>query len=246
VAYLVQGAEVRYSAQGGCEMMQKSPSAAFTFVRRSRSSAIQAILVGLALTVGYPALFECSAQAATVFSTYTGAAPPHDLGGGRFLAQGFTSGGDYDFTGAAAFVSNSNESPELFVMALYASTSEGAPGSSPLWTSGLLSAPSGGPTVISGSDSGSPILLGTAHEYFLVLDLPTDTAWTLGGSASSPYYVSADGSTWISVGSSEAQYEVYGSAIPEPATWVMLLAGFGGLGLVGMSGLRRTGETAAA
>jgi hypothetical protein len=157
--------------------------------------------------------------------------------GGDFVASGFTPTDNFDFIGAAAFVENQSGNPEPFSMALYSSTSAGGPGAS-LWTTRTLTAPgpSGAAALVSASYSGSPILLQSGQEYFLVLDLSARDfpIWLASGSSFTPTFFSPDGSLWTrSPRTDDLQFEVSGASVavvPEPAPWAMLLLGFAGLG----------------
>lgn len=205
---------------------------------RLRVSAIRAVLVLLALAGALPGLLTDSARAAVIFSTYVGGNCSCGVGGPDFVAAvGFTAGGAYDFAGAAAYVLNTDSAgnAQTFSMALYAASSAGGPASSPLWTSGTLSAP--GPletaTLVSASYDGPPILLNSGAEYFLALDMPGPAlTWLGGGSPESPLYYSRDGGPWETAVSA-SQYEIFGNAttpVPESSTWAMMLLGFAGLG----------------
>jgi len=201
-------------------------------VRRSPMNAIGAVLVLLTLVGVCNALAMRPARAATVFSNTTGSNCKCGFGS-AFYAEEFSPSGDFDFISAAAFVDNTDIEAQSFTMGLYSSL----PGS-PLWTSGALNAPAKSATLVSASNSGSPILLQTGTEYFLVLDLSGGDApnWLGQGSSSVPAFTSTDGSSWDSLGDQNLQFEITGvapgSAIPEPATWVLLLIGFGFLGFV--------------
>jgi len=201
-------------------------------VRRSRTNAIGAILVLLALVSVCSALTMRAARAATVFSNTTGSNCKCGLGG-AFYAEEFTPSGDFDFTSAAAFVLNTDIAAQPLSIGLYSSL----PGS-PLWTSGTLSAPASGATLVSASNSGSPILLKTGTEYFVVLDLSASSSldWLAGGSSSVFALTSTDGSSWSGLGEENLQFEVLGvapgEAVPEPASWVLLIIGFGFVGWV--------------
>jgi hypothetical protein len=187
----------------------------------------------------------------TVFSNYNGT--NCDCGtGGDLYAAGFTSPGNYDFTGAAAFVMNNGAAAAPFSIGLYSSTASGAPGSS-LWSGGALSAP--GATLVTADYTGSPpIFLRKGGEYFLTLDLPIGLVWGGGGPNNTPFYASSNGgSSWINLvelfGPADPAFEIYGSpvagAIPEPSTWAMMLFGFAGLGYAGYRTSRK-GEAAEA
>jgi hypothetical protein len=209
---------------------------------------VRAILVLLALS-GAPTFLACSAQAATVFSNYNGIDCACGALGG-FDASGFTPAGNYDFSGAAAFVKNRSPGggPQPFSMALYSSsTSTGAPSAS-LWTSGTLTAP--GPdltaTLVSASYDGPPILLRGGRSYFLVLDLlgEDSPAWLASGSSFTPFYSSTDGTSWMNLDENNLQFKVFGApaaVVPEPASWTMLLLGFGGLGFAASRGAKGKG-----
>jgi PEP-CTERM motif len=202
-----------------------------TIVKRSRISGVGAILVLLTLVGVCNALTMRSARAATVFSNTTGVNCKCGFGS-AFYAEEFSPSSDFDFTIAAAFVDNTDIEAQSFSMGLYSSL----PGS-PLWTSGTLTAPAKSATLVSASNTGSPILLQTGMEYFLVLNLSGDSPNWLGqGSSSVPAFTSTEGSSWDSLGEQNLQFEVFGTApgaaIPEPASWAMLLLGFGLLGLV--------------
>jgi hypothetical protein len=201
-------------------------------VRRSRTRAVGAILVLLTLVGLCHALTVHSARAATVFSNYNGMNCKCGFGA-AFYAEEFSPSSDVDFTGAAAFVANTDIEAESFSMGLYSSV----PGS-PMWTSGTLTAPESSATLVSASHSGSPILLQTGIEYFLVLNLSGSNSpnWLAEGSSSVLALTSSDGSSWNSLGEQNLQFEVFGvapgAAIPEPAPWAMLLLGFGLAGIV--------------
>jgi hypothetical protein len=198
-----------------------------TIVKRSRISGVGAILVLLTLVGVCNALTMRSARAATVFSNYNGLNCKCGFGA-AFYAGEFSPPSDFDFTGAAAFVGNTDVEAQSFSMGLFSSV----PGS-PLWTSGTLTAPPSSATLVSASYSGSPILLQTGSEYFLVLDLSGSDSpnWLADGSSSVFAFTSADGSSWNGLGEQNLQFEVFGAApgaaIPELASWAMLLLGFG-------------------
>jgi hypothetical protein len=212
-------------------------------VRRSRTRAVGAILVLLTLVGLCHALTVHSAGAATVFSNYNGMNCKCGFGD-AFYAEEFSPSSDFDFTGAAAFVANTDIEAQSFSMGLYSLV----PGS-PLWTSGTLTAPPSSATLVSPSYSGSPILLQTGSEYFLVLNLSGSSSlnWLAEGSSSIPALTSADGSSWSSFGEQNLQFEITGVAlgapIPEPASWVLVLLGFALAAFVansrGACGLRR-------
>ena len=191
---------------------------------------------------GISALLAWPAQAATVFDNYNGAHNTSFFGPPTLIASGFIPTANYNFTGASAFVENLDihNATQTFSMALYSSTASGTP-SSPLWTSGMLSAP--GPdftfTVVPASYGGPPpILLQSGDEYFLALNIPKSVVgWLDDGPNPTPFYSSANGGgSWTNMGSSTVQYQIFGdpvlgvSSVPEPATWAMMLLGFAGLG----------------
>jgi hypothetical protein len=191
------------------------------------------------------------AQAAVVFDNYTGINCQCGNGSGNAsiaYASGFVPNGFYDFTGAAAFVQTgplSNGGPQAFVMALYASTPDGEPASSPLWVSGPLFAPgpNGAATLVSTSYDGPLIFLRDGTEYFFVLDFPKGSVagWLAQGPTLTPFFSSRDGVTWKSLGISSGQFQIFGgfgATVPEPSTWAMMLLGFAGLGY---AAIRRRG-----
>jgi PEP-CTERM motif len=198
------------------------------------------------------ALLAWPAHAATVFDNYNGVDNAGFFGPPPLFASGFIPTANYNFTSASAFVENLDihNAAQPFSMALYSSTGGpalGTPGS-PLWTSGMLSAP--GPdftsTLVTASNTGPPILLQSGDEYFLALNFPTNVVdWLDEGPNSTPFFSSRNGGgPWTNIGPSTVQYQIFGSPllgspVPEPATWVMMLVGFAGLGFAGYRRSRR-------
>src|SRR5579864_3333571 len=101
-------------------------------MRQFPKSALGAILVLLTLAGVCGALTTRSARAATVFSNYTGSNCRCGFGS-AFYAEAFSPASDFDFTGAAAFVANTDVEAQSLSLGLYSSI----PGT-PLWTSGTL------------------------------------------------------------------------------------------------------------
>jgi hypothetical protein len=200
-------------------------------------SAVVAIVIVFALAGVGNALATRAARAATVFDNYNGLNCSCGFSDG-FFAEEFSPGSDFDFTGAAASIQNAFREDHSFSMALYSATASGVPGS-PLWMSGTVTVPPLASTLAFASYSGSPILLQTGVEYFLVLDLPTaiNPLWIGDGLSAPLAFRSADGSSWSSIGDQDLQFEIFGAAlgataIPELAPWAMLLIGFALAGFV--------------
>jgi hypothetical protein len=66
--------------------------------------------------------------------------------------------------------------------------------------------------------------------------------WIGGGGSVVPFYYSTDGATWnvvdVSSFPNNPQFEIYGvppgtPMVMEPSTWILVLAGFGLMGLIG-------------
>lgn len=212
--------------------------------------AVRGALLSLALLVGLPALLTRPSQATTtVFDNYTGINCNCGETGPALLAAGFAlSFGAVDsFAGAAAFVQQSSISgntPQPFTISLYPSTSDGAPGSAPLWTSETLftSGSPGGAALVGQSYTGPPISLLGGTEYFLALNLSAEVGWLDQGPHPTPSYSSNDGISWTPSGAANAQFQIYGdiatTPIPEASTWAMALIGFAGLGYAALRSQR--------
>ena len=211
-------------------------------MRRSLRVAVRETLLLSTLLFASAALLTRPSQATTtVFDNYTGNNCDCGTVGPALIAAGFMLpfGAVDSFAGAAAFVQQSfisENAPQPFSMALYSSTSEGAPGSSPLWTSETLFT-SGSPdsaALIGQTYTGPSILLLGGTEYFLALNLSAAVGWLDEGPHPTPFYSSNDGISWTSSVAANAQFQIYGdiatAAVPEPSTWAMTLVGFAGLG----------------
>jgi hypothetical protein len=172
-------------------------------------------------------------------------------------AESFTPNQTSDFGGEAAFLIGALSSPVTFSMALYSSTSEGTPGSA-LWTSGTLIYPPNTVALFQTTYEGSPIPLIAGEKYFFAIDLNSEElGWLSVGSSDAEWFVQQDGGSWVDNGLGSFQFEIYGPgtlplpppsrpisppAIPEPATWAMVLLGFAGLAY---ANYRRTGRARA-
>jgi hypothetical protein len=191
-------------------------------------------LTGLALASALCS-FAAPAGAATVFDNYTG--DTSTSFGTTYVAASFTPTANFDFTGEVAFVvGQEGDVLQDFTLSLYSSTSGGSPDSA-LWTSGKLSVSDPG-SFVSTSYSGQAIELQDGVEYFVVLHDIGLVNWHGLGSAGTQIYVGVDGSNWSFQGPAALQFAVYGdpgaiAAAPEASTWIMMLAGFAGLGLAG-------------
>jgi hypothetical protein len=212
-------------------------------MRHSLASAMRSGIAGLAL-IGSLLTFGVPTRAATVFDNFTGDTP--ESFGAAYIAAAFIPAADFDFTGEAAFVqSRDADTPQSFTLSLYSTASGGSPASA-LWTSDALSVSSTG-SLVSAAYSGPAISLRSGVQYFVVLKDIGAVNWFVGGSVSVPTYTSGDGSSWLAEGPVSLQFTVGGDpaapAVPETPTWLMMLAGFAGLGFFGTR--RRKAETRA-
>jgi len=208
--------------------------------RLARMAAGAALVAGLGH--GNPA------AAATVFSNHNSTICTCGFAGPLFVAEGFTTTGDFDLVGAGVFLQNMNSSgaTETASIALYSSKGLGSPGAS-LWASGPLDVP--GPknnaVFLQEPYNGAPIRLHIATEYFLVVELPdNDVAWLSQGNSPQPFFSSTDGGASWAFGPAEPlQFAVFGTplaeAVPEPATWATILFGFAGLAWAGRRARRK-------
>jgi hypothetical protein len=209
---------------------------------RSRTAMVRGSLLLLALLVGFLALLTRPSQATTrVFDNYTHENCECGNEGPAFVAAGFmlTFGAVDAFAGAAVYVQkdiDSEKAPQPFSIALYSSTSDGAPGSAPLWTSKVLFT-SGEPNsaaLIGEAYAGPEILLLGGKEYFLALNMSAAVDWLDEGPHPTPFYSTNDGISWRLAGAANAQFQIYGdiatTPIPEASTWAMMAIGFAGLG----------------
>jgi hypothetical protein len=196
-------------------------------------SAVRSRIAGLALSLSL--LFSAAPMhAATVFDNFTGDTP--ESFGASFIAAAFAPNADFDFTGAAAFVQSRIDTPQSFTLALYSTASGGSPASA-LWTSDDLSVSAAG-SLVGETYSGPAISLQSGVQYFVVLQDIGAVNWFVGGSIAVPVYTSGDGSSWTPEGLTALQFTVDGDpgappATPEASTWLMMLVGLVGLGLVG-------------
>jgi hypothetical protein len=191
-------------------------------------------LMGLAMATAICSV-TAPAGAATVFDNYTG--DTSTSFGTTFVAASFTPTANFDFAGEAAFVvGQEGDAAQDFTLSLYSSTSGGSPESAALWTSEKLSVSDPG-SFVSAPYSGPAIELQDGVEYFVVLHDIGLVNWHGLGSAGTQIYVGVDGSNWSFQGPAALQFAVYGDpgaiAAPEASTWIMMVAGFVGLGLAG-------------
>ena len=218
---------------------------------RSRFLAVRGTLVLVALLVGFLALLTRPSQATTtVFDNYTAEDCECGTAGPAIVAAGFMLpfGAVDAFAGAAAFVQQfviSEKTPQPFSIALYPSTSEGAPGSARLWRSETLftSGSPGGSALLGQAYTGPSISLLGGTEYFLAVSLSAAVGWLDQGPHPTPFYSSNDGISWTSSVAANAQFQIYGDTattpIPESSAWAMMLAGFAGLGYTAVRRGRR-------
>jgi hypothetical protein len=221
-------------------------------MKQSAIGVIRALAASLAAYMMiFPPVASVKAATATVlFSSFNNI----DCGcgtGNEIYAESFTPNQPWDFGGEAAFLV-SGSLPATFSMALYTSTGEGGPPGAPLWTSGSLIFPAHTNALFQTTYEGAPIPLIAGEEYFFVIDLSfPDLAWLGLGSSLSDAFVQQEEGPWMQFGLSSFQFEIYGPgtpplyppphfSIPEPATWAMMLLGFGGLGFMGWRGSRKT------
>lgn len=134
-----------------------------------------------------------------------------------------------------------------FNVAIHADAS-GTPGS--VLASGFVAGVN--ETLISGPiyayDFSFPNLQLTAGTYWLSvvpdLGFPPQWGWATSGSGSGNAYQCFFGSCGP-IGGTNLAFDVLGNAVPEPATWAMMVIGFGGLGAAMRMARRRTPAVAA-
>ena len=179
-----------------------------------------------------------------MFDNYTAEDCECGTAGPAIVAAGFMLpfGAVASFAGAAAFVQQfviSEKTPQPFSIALYSSTSEGAPSSAALWRSETLftSGSPGGSALLGQTYTGPSISLLGETGYFLSLSLSAEVGWLDQGPHPTPFYSSNDGISWTSSVAANAQFQIYGdiatTPIPESSTWAMMVIGFVGLGYAG-------------
>ena len=151
------------------------------------------------------------------------------------LGASFTSAGNYLMTDAQVMVFQTlgNGGDPNFNVSLF-SDPGGLPGS---WIAALgvgLVAPNGGGIVTA---SGATPMLAMGTTYWLVLtpfDASTQIGWEMGGSplvrlATSTSSTGSGG--WSALGLNDAQFQIDGTAVPEPSSLLLMVSG--ALGVIG-------------
>lgn len=202
---------------------------------RKMAVVIAAALAGWALPASAVTLVDTGDQAQSFGGTV--------LSGGQVLAGGFTVGSAYEITSISAFIGSFDQLP--LQMFLYAND-HGAPGA--LLHSARFSSVGNG---LMGSWQGLSDLdwAVTAGTYFIGFEDDTGLS-AVPANAANPlpaYFVSRSSGGWSSVPGVNFGVRINADApaapaVPEPASWSLMIAGFGLLG----GALRRRGRLAAA
>jgi hypothetical protein len=204
------------------------------FMKRTLSSVIA--LAGIATLFS----FATPVNAAVVFSNIVGnCCGGFGVEGANYgtasLGASFTPTGNYLMTDAQVMVFQvfGNGGDPFFNISLFTDAS-GLPGIS-IATLGVgLVAPNGG-GIVTASGATSALAAGTT--YWLVLtpfDASTQVGWEMGGSPLAPlaFSTSSTGAGgWSALGLNDAQFQIDGTAVPEPSSLWLLASGV--LGAIG-------------
>jgi len=183
-------------------------------------------------------------KASIIFSNLVGnVSGGQGVQGSDFSAQGsvaeaFVPTADFAMTDAEieVFQDQGFGGDPLFNVSLY-SNAGGKPGSLLASFGTALAAPVLGGTVVASSPQ---LFLTSGTEYWLVLtpfDAGTNIGWEADGSQSVPLALGdPTGNSWSADGTSVLQFQIDGSPVPEPTTWIPFTSG---LALLACWGRRR-------
>jgi hypothetical protein len=160
------------------------------------------------------------------FTGVCGSGAPSCTPDGIWAAGEFTPAANYSLTDAQALVATGTSSTATFNVFLYSNKS-GVPGSAIEQIGFGLTATTNPPgSLITANTVNTPITLVSGTPYWLVLAPAAANSfinWANGGSPAAPFAVSGDGgSTWGASGNVTDQFQIDGTPVPEPSSFVLL------------------------